>query len=263
MIDQTFLHLPGVGPKAEAKIQMVGMTRWQDVLQAPHQLPFRPKQPQAFFDMLNACQTAFENDDLEFLVNTLVKKEQWRILATYRDRCSFFDIETNGLDQYADITVIGCYHRGKLHRFVRGENLEAFLDLLEDMELLVSFNGSSFDVPQICKTWRIPDLGVPHIDLRWQCYHQHLRGGLKEIEPALGIDRPRDLSGVDGEAAIWLWDDWDRCGDRTARELLLRYCGADVLALAMLTDALLERLIDHHEPPEPFHMLWQQLDGIP
>lgn len=258
MIDQTFLHLPGVGPAAEAKIRAAGIQRWGDILSAPERLPMRPKRPEVFFDMLSRSQRALDEGDIAYLVDHLVKKEQWRILSGYRDRLSFFDIETDGLDHTAQVTVIGCYHKGNVHHFMRGENLDDFLDLLEDIDILVSFNGSSFDIPQLCKTWHIPDLGVPHIDLRWQCYHRQIRGGLKDIEPRLGIQRPGDLNGVDGEAAIWLWDDWSRCGDRKARELLIRYCCADVLALSMLTDKLLEDEVSSANHAQ----LWQQLEAL-
>lgn len=261
MIDQTFLHLPGIGPVAEGKLRAAGVERWSDLLQYPERLPFRPKQTQAFFQAVAASQKALESEDLSYLVNHLTKKEQWRILNGFRHRASFFDIETDGLDLDAQVTVIACLHRGQIHHFVRGENLDQFLDLLEETELLVSFNGASFDIPQLCRTWCIPDLGVAHIDLRWQCYHQNLRGGLKDIERRLGIARPEDLQGVDGEEAVWLWDDWQRRGDRVAYQRLVRYCCADVLTLSMVTDALLrERGLAIEASGAD--QLWALLDGV-
>jgi len=261
LIDQTFLHLPGVGPVAESKIRAAGLRSWSDLLSDPQRLPFRPKQADAFFRTLAASQKALEEEDIAFLVNHVTKKEQWRILNAFRQRASFFDIETDGLDLDAQVTVIACLHRGELHHFVRGENLDDFLDLIEVAELLVSFNGASFDIPQLCRTWCIPDLGVAHIDLRWQCYHHQLRGGLKEIERRVGIDRPLDLHGVDGEEAVWLWDDWQRRGDREAYQRLVRYCCADVVTLSLLTDALL-RLRGLEIEAADANGLWTLLDGL-
>ena len=85
----------------------------------------------------------------------------------------------------------------------------------------------------------IPEFPCPHIDLRWPCYHHRWRRGLKEVEAMLGIRRPADLQGVDGAEAVWLWFRWKHYQDREARELLLRYCGADVVTLPLVAAALL------------------------
>ena len=68
----------------------------------------------------------------------------------------------------------------------------------------------------------------------------YLAGGLKQVEQTLGISRPADLEGVDGAEAVWLWYRWHHYGDKAAREKLLRYCGADVLALKIVCATLLE-----------------------
>ena len=114
-----------------------------------------------------------------------------------------------------------------------------FLELLDDVTLLATFNGSSFDVPRILDAFHIPELPCPHVDLRWMCHHQGWKGGLKDIAEALGITRPADLVQADGALAIRLWHLWTGRRDRPAREQLLRYCGADVLLLLMLVQHLI------------------------
>jgi uncharacterized protein YprB with RNaseH-like and TPR domain len=238
-IQQTFLHVPGIGPKTEAKMKEQGLQDWQTVLQCQKKLPLGHRTSQSLRQALTRSLEALSQEDIAYFIHCFPIKEQWRILAAYFDRLSYFDIETSGLSYDAYVTCIVCYHRGKLHRFVYEENLDDFLDLLEEVELLVSFNGSSFDIPQLLHTWHIPEFPCPHIDLRWQCYHHRLDGGLKQIEPELGIRRPPDLQDIDGADAVWLWYQWFQNRDPEARDKLLRYCAADVVTLYMVTAALL------------------------
>lgn len=184
------------------------------------------------------CLAALEVQDIGYFVERLAIKDRWRILAHFLDEVSFFDIETAGLEYDDPITVIACWHKGQVHSFVEHENLDDFLDLLDDVQLLSSFNGSTFDVPRVLDAFHIPDLPCPHLDLRWLCYHQQLRGGLKKISDQLGIDRPMDLRHVSGEHAIRLWLRWTHYQDQQAREELVRYCASDVLLLIALADRL-------------------------
>jgi uncharacterized protein YprB with RNaseH-like and TPR domain len=137
------------------------------------------------------------------------------------------------------VTIVVCLHQGKMHEFVRGENLDDFLDLLDDVTLLVSFNGNSFDVPRILDQFHVPELPCPHVDLRWVSYHRGLKGGLKKIEEELGFVRESDLKGLGGDDAVWLWQKW-RLGCEKSRDLLLRYCRRDVEALEKISQALLK-----------------------
>jgi uncharacterized protein len=260
VIEQTFLHAPGVGPMTEAKIKEQGYHSWQSVLQAPEALDLGPRTRASLLQALTHSQQALAQNDIAYFVEHFAVKEQWRILAAYFDRISYFDIETSGLSFDAYVTCVACYHQGKLHRFVHGENLDDFLDLLEEVDLLVSFNGSSFDVPQLLHTWHIPEFPCAHVDLRWQCYHDQLTGGLKQVENELGIMRPQNLQGVDGAEAVWLWLRWQEYADQAAREKLLRYCAADVLTLQMVTSSLLRTKGVSVQGPSP-EDLWPLLNA--
>ena len=178
------------------------------------------------------------DDDIQYFVETFHSQDKWRILSQYLDRCSYFDIETTGLEYDDTITLIVCWHRGKLHTFVEHENLDDFLDLLDDVELLVSFNGSTFDVPRVLDGFHIPELPCPHVDLRWPCYYADLPGGLKQITSHLGLERPADLQDADGSLAVELWSQWQLQKNAEARELLIRYCAADVLLMLPLSQYL-------------------------
>lgn len=259
-LQQTFLHAPGIGPVTEAKIKARGFAHWQAVLERPEDLPLGTSTSSSLCEILTRSQCALQAGDIQFFIDHLATREQWRILATYFDRLSYFDIETSGLSYDAYVTCVACYHKGKVYTYVNGENLDDFLDLLEEVDLLVSFNGTSFDVPFLLRTWHIPEFPCPHIDLRWQCYHQKHKGGLKQIERALNITRPPDLQGVDGAEAVWLWFRWKQYQDQKARERLLRYCAADVLTLQLVAASLLRNRDVAVYPPE-HEALWALLDA--
>ncbi|MEO8495337.1 MAG: ribonuclease H-like domain-containing protein [Planctomycetota bacterium] len=192
------------------------------------------------------CLAAKQSRDIRYFVDRFSPLDKWRIVAEFLDETSFFDIETMGLEHNSPITVIACWHRGQLRTFVEHENLDDFLHLLDDVRLLASFNGSSFDVPRVLDTFHIPDLPCPHLDLRWPCYHKGLKGSLKNITSRLGFARPTDLRDADGELAVHLWNRWTLDRDHAARELLLRYCASDVVLLMMLAHRLAEREVTSH-----------------
>lgn len=239
MIREALRHLPGVGPERLRRFENLGLITWQDLLHRPDDIPLPPGQRHLLLEHVADAEDAVARGDLAYLAKTLAPQDQWRILHHAFDSAAYFDIETSGLGPDSTITVIACLHQNQLHTFVQGENLDDFLDLLDDIELLISFNGASFDVPQVERGFHIAGIPCAHVDLRWVCYHEKMTGGLKSIEHRLGIQRPQDLHGVDGEEAVWLWEDWSRDGDREARDRLLRYCAADVLSLQLLAARIL------------------------
>ena len=232
-------HCPGIGPARLEKLREAGILSWTDVLEHAERIPNSHRK--ALEEERGRCLVALEAANIRYFVDHFMPHDRWRILSHFLEQASYFDIETAGLENGAPITVIVCWHRGELFSFVEHENLDEFLDLLDDMTLLVSFNGSSFDVPRILDAFHIPDLPCPHLDLRWSCYHRGFRGGLKDIAERMSITRPEDLQNADGAEAIQLWNAWMLSQDQDARQRLLRYCAADVLLLVMIAHQIVER----------------------
>lgn len=237
MIAEALQHCAGIGPVRLARLHDVGVRSWWDVLDDPQRIPAGLRS--GLVAESRRCIEALTVDDVRYFVNRFEGLDKWRILSHFSEQTSFFDIETMGLEYDAPITVIVCWHKGQLWSFVEHENLDDFLDLLDDVTLLASFNGGSFDVPRVCDAFHIPELPCPHLDLRWACYHQGIRGGLKDIAVSLGIVRPPDLQGVDGQHAIRLWSGWRESKNQAARAGLIRYCAADVLMLLVIADRLI------------------------
>jgi uncharacterized protein YprB with RNaseH-like and TPR domain len=148
----------------------------------------------------------------------------------------YLDIETN----YAgEITVLGFYSRGTgMVQLVRPEiSPEAVLDALPARGRLFTYNGHCFDLPVIRSRLGV-DLRKQYesVDLRFVCQRVGWRGGLKKVEERLGI--PRQLPGLDGWAALRLWEEYWIENDKRALAILLQYNRDDVMNLVQVHKAL-------------------------
>jgi len=65
------------------------------------------------------------------------------------------------------VTTIGALGGGKLALFVQGVNLDQFPGYIAQFPLLVTFNGSQFDVPFLRMHFPQARLDHAHIDLRF------------------------------------------------------------------------------------------------
>src|SRR6185295_7559412 len=115
-------------------------------------------------------------------------------------RMLYLDIETTGLSFEGDsVTCVGVSDGTSTRAFVRGRDLAAFPESLEGVELLVTYNGSSFDLPVLKHAFPAVDFGrFHHIDLRFPLRRLGVTGGLKGAERQLGIVRSDAIDGVDG-----------------------------------------------------------------
>lgn len=239
MIRGCFRHCRGIGPRTEETLRREGFRSWDDCLRRRDDIPFNGKRRKKFLEELQRSESALAAADIGYFATSFPTSEQWRILERYYRNATYIDMETTGLSwHYGHATVIAAYHKGELLSFVYGENLEDFLSLADDAALLVTFNGTCFDMPFIEKTFNIPSIGRPHIDLRWVAWHGGYRGGLKSIEKQMGIRRPLHVEGIDGFEAVDLFYRW-QAGDQSARELLVDYCRADALSTYLLAERIL------------------------
>jgi uncharacterized protein YprB with RNaseH-like and TPR domain len=194
---------------------------------------------------------ALASDDVDFFKPLLPSREAWRLYSEFADRALFLDIETTGLSgDYDEITLIGALGNSELALFVNGVNLEQFPAYIERFPLLITFNGSQFDVPFLRANFPDARLDQAHIDLRFVLASLGHKGGLKAVENELGLHRDPAIQGVDGFEAVRLWHRYRR-GDKSALERLILYNLTDVANLVELSEAAVVRKSSRLEFPGP------------
>ena len=176
----------------------------------------------------------------------------------FMDNAVYLDIETTGLDRAHDsITTIALYDGHDLKWYVQGQNLDDFPHDIERYRLLITYNGSRFDVPFLERFFSIR-LEQGHIDLCFVLRDLGYRGGLKKCERDLGIERP-GMTDIDGYTAVLLWRDYIRNRNQRALETLLAYNICDAVNLA----ALMTIAYNHAISRTPFAGQVLPMPGLP
>lgn len=249
MLNQTFCHIPCIGHVTERRLWQLGLCCWNDLLHTKLQIP-RVNHAE-IVKILEDSRIALTNDP-NFFTSRLASHDSWRIFPHFRHQTAYLDIETNGLGDGCEITAIALYDGNTVRSYVSGRNLDAFPDEVDAYDVLVSYNGRSFDIPVIERFFRIR-LRQAQIDLRYVLARLGGRGGLKGCERQFGINRGL-LDGIDGSAAVLLWREYERHGNKKALETLLAYNIEDTVNL----ERLLVEAYNRHLEKTPFasdHML--------
>jgi uncharacterized protein len=244
VLRHTFLHVPGIGRTTERTLWAKGICSWDHAVDAIKRFPERlGAAGHRLEERLPATLKAAKAHDAAHFERLAAFGESWRMYREFVDSCVFLDIETTGLSpQYDDITVVGLYDGQKYSSFVKNDNLQSLPQRLKQYEVVITFNGSGFDLPflQAKLPVRLP---CGHIDLRWTTYKMGHRGGLIAIEPQFGVKRSKRLAGIDGFEAVRLWNQYRR-GDKGALELLIDYNREDVINLKTIMDNVYTQLTD-------------------
>ena len=233
MLEHTFIHIPGIGLKTERFLWSRGIKTWQDFLD--QETPVLSPERDAV--IRRELEVSLENrDNLVFFVKSLPPSELWRVYEPFQSQAVFLDIETSGGYQgVEEITVIGLFDGRSVQTFVNGRNLEDFEQALASFSLVITFNGSCFDLPYLRRWFRHIELPPGHIDLRFVLKKLGLRGGLKSIEEQVGLFRDPAVQGLDGFDAVLLWRDY-QWGDESALERLILYNTMDIRQLKPLME---------------------------
>jgi uncharacterized protein len=233
MLRHTFQHIPGCGERRERTLWRRGISTWDDFLADPGRsgLPLMwLREAQAIIQL---SQEALRQGNIYFFAQLLPTREHWRLYGDFQAVTAYLDIETGPLrNGRQGITVIGLSDGREFRSFIHGRNLHTFEDYLRRYDLLVTFNGRSFDLPFIER-----DLGIPihqaQIDMKMFLHRLGYHGGLKRIERQWGIVREDGVAGLTGFDAVLLWARYRR-GDPEALERLIAYNRADVVNLEVL-----------------------------
>lgn len=235
-LERTFIGVDGVGQTTEKRLWTSGARTW-DEFDPDLVGPTTADRIEAFIE---TARPRLDRGDSRFFHRALPSDERWRLYEDFRSAACFFDIETTGLSSdYHDVTTVSFHRGGETTTLVRGDDLtrQNVREAL-DAPLLVSFNGARFDVPFLEDAFDM-DIDRPHLDLMYPCRRVGLTGGLKAIEPDVGIERDRpDISGRD---AVRLWREYER-GRDGALETLISYNREDAVNLQTVADTVVSRL---------------------
>jgi hypothetical protein len=230
MLTNTFIHIQGIGLKTEADLWQAGTLEWDDFLgNRPDGIS--PARTTYIIEALEESRSNLTTRP-EYFTGLLPASQHWRIFPHFRDKIAYLDIETTGLGDSCDITTIALYDGQTIKHYIHGQNLDDFsLDILA-YDVLVSYNGKSFDVPVIERFFGIT-LDKAHIDLRYVLNGLGFKGGLKGCEKQMGLSRG-ELDGVNGYMAVLLWNFYRQTGEQRALDTLLAYNIMDTVNLEVL-----------------------------
>lgn len=246
MIRNSFIFLDRIGARLEQQLWQAGIRTWDDFLSADaDRIKGISSYKKAYYDrkLLKAksnlyCQNSAYFDEI------LPTTEHWRLYDFFKEDAVFLDIETNGLSNFSYITVVGLFDGIDTKTMIKGINLDfnVLKQELKKYKMIVSFNGSVFDVPFIEK--RHPGLlpRIPHFDLRFACSRLGIKGGLKDIEKLFGIKRRELVEKLYGGDALTLWNMYKYSEDDYYLKLLVEYNEEDVINLKKIANIVYEQL---------------------
>lgn len=240
--------LPSVGAKKERVLWEAGIRTWDDFLSSESVPAMRPAAKETGDSVLMQASELLDDGDCAGLADMTPKSEHWRLFGDFRDGASYLDIETDGLSRDSLVTVVTVHSRRGTVTLTEGIDLspETLSDALDGTKILVTFNGSCFDVPVLRNSFPEVDLDYPQFDLRFASRKVGYRGGLKPLEIDLGITRADEIDGMDGADAVRLWRMWERHDDSDSLDILREYNRADTVNLERIADVIYGRLVREH-----------------
>lgn len=242
MLKKTFCHIDGISKESEEKLWENQIKDWDTFLEKHPEINFLP---QSKLDKIKSeilfSKEQLENNNIQYFKEKLDPKEHWR-LKDY-GRIAYVDIETTGLSRWTnDMTMLGIYDGETAKSYVLGQDLENAKEHLKQFDIIVTFNGKSFDLPFIEYKFK-EKYDFIHLDLRFLLKELGFSGGLKKIEIELGITRDDEIAEVDGFEAVRLWRRYKN-GDENALKKLLKYNYEDIVNLKTLLDYYINKKIE-------------------
>ncbi|MBL8086533.1 MAG: ribonuclease H-like domain-containing protein [Chthonomonas sp.] len=244
MLRQTFCHIPGIGRETERSLWSQGCSDWDSLLATPDQFSLGTAGTEPTLQELRKSVRALENQDANYFRKCLGQQEAWRAWPDFRDSCVYLDIETDGGRFGQSVTVVGLYDGKEFTALIKDDNLDSFLDIIEQFKMIVTFFGTGFDLPMLERRFKGYRFKQIHLDLCYALKRIGYSGGLKKIERQLGIARGSEVDGMNGRDAIRLWSEYRR-GYEESLKVLVDYNREDVVNLERLASVAYEGLKQH------------------
>jgi uncharacterized protein YprB with RNaseH-like and TPR domain/predicted nuclease with RNAse H fold/dephospho-CoA kinase len=251
ILKASFLHLRGVSERRERELWRYGILTWEALRRqiATGSSLLRGWSAERLAKALEDCRTPLAEQDVAFFASRFPRREYYRLALSFPRETIFLDIETTGLSLYYDyITLVGWSIADLYGLYLRGDSTDRLREALSRAKVIVTFNGSRFDLPFLRQEF--PDLPIPaaHVDLRFLARRVDLSGPQKEIERRLRLRRGGDIASLDGRSAPLLWHEYRR-GDLGALRRLIQYNHADIEGMKHILDVVVRRLLLSRRTP--------------
>ncbi len=239
MIKNSFIFLEKISAAKERKLWQQGILDWDDFLKAKR-IKGISAAAKIYYDrkITEARRQLYEGNS-SYFAGLLPQTEHWRLYEFFKEDAVYLDIETDGLSSNNDVTLVGIFDGLDTKTMIRRVNLDWQLlrKELAKYKIVVTFNGSVFDLPFMKKRYGEMMPKLPHYDLRFCCSRIGLKGGLKMIEKELGIRRSNSIvEKMCGGDAAQLYRMWRGSGDDYYLKLLVEYNEEDVINLKRIAE---------------------------
>lgn len=238
MLSNSFIFLDGIGVARERWLWANGIVSWDEFLDTNRVPGVSPGTKAKADACLDDAMKRLRLGDASHFSSLLRQRDHWRCYDEFRDRAVYLDIETTGISRRAHVTMVGMHDGRRTHTLVKGQNLtrEYLEAILGRADMIVTFNGASFDLP-ILDHW-FPGVvpRVPHVDLKHLLRRLGRTGGLKAIEHDMGVERDMRIQYLTGQDVVYLWRLWERQGSWNALKTLKEYNTDDCENLKIIAD---------------------------
>jgi uncharacterized protein len=242
VLTASFRHIRGIGPLRERQLWLSGIRSWDEVPEGP---VLSPSLDVRLRDGIAESRARLAEGDLAFFARALPEIEHFRILPHAIEQAGFVDVETA-----EGWTVIGILDGEGPRSFRKARDLDEFPSRAAAWKMIVTFNGSAFDLPNLRALfpgWQPP---AAHLDLCHALRRAGERGSLKQIEARLGLHRPPRLARPSVLDASLLWRA-QRAGDAAALRRLVEYNLTDAFHLRPLAEIAYNLLVRRLRMPVP------------
>lgn len=242
LLDQSLCLLSGVSPEAEIRLRRSGILTCRQLAEEAERL-FSATHAARIRESFAQFEIAARLGLAEWFSGRLPAGHRVRALRSFSDDAVYYDIETDGMAWGSRITCVTTLRGDRLRTFVRGQDLDQFLEEWAGAKLLVGFNSKRFDTPLVCREFGLA-AAPAQIDLMDEAAHYGLRGGLKAIEKRIGFAR-NAVPCADGADAVECWRRFRDDGDEAALTALIAYNREDVHSLCHLARYLLRLSLEN------------------
>lgn len=238
MLKLTFCGMGGLDVDAERGLWKMGVYCWDDFRRL-RRSPFSASRTRLILNDLDEAERSLTTgaDGVRWFCAKTPPSQYVRLLVNFREITVYFDVETTGLAPDAEITTATFFDGVQVRSFTQGFDLDDAASYFNEILLLATFNGTTFDLPLARREWNPAWRGV-HIDLRKTLRDWGIRGGLKRAASILGVERREAPDVSSGAEAAELWRRWQDDGDTASLDKLRRYNRDDVLSLAKIVRIL-------------------------